>query len=110
GKYSETDELYSLTVHVDALDDEFEWIRSECKAVITDIKNHGLDMKTKNLILEDPLFLGKYSSGTKLKEKVMQYAGLLTAEDIKKVASKYLKVNHQYEFVFRNQKENEIVQ
>jgi len=108
GRYFKANELYSLTIHVDALDDEFEWIQSECKAVITDIKNHGVDMKTKNLILEDPLFLGRYASDPKLKEKVMQYAGSLTAEGIKNVATKYLKENHQYEFVFRNQKENEM--
>ncbi|WP_417361505.1 insulinase family protein [Galbibacter sp.] len=109
GRYSNSDELYSLTVHVDALDDEFEWIRSECKTIIKDIKNHGLNMETKNIILEDPLFLGRYSSSPKLKEKVMQYARSLTVEDIKKVATKYLNKKHQYEFAFRNHKENESI-
>ncbi|MEJ4087760.1 insulinase family protein [Galbibacter orientalis] len=109
GRYSKVDELYSLTIHVDALDDEFEWIRSECKTIINEIKNRGLDTETKNLILQDPLFIGRYASDPKLKEKVMQYARSLTAEDIKKVAAKYLVERHQYEFVLRNQKENEIV-
>lgn len=109
GRYSEADELFSLTIHVDALDDEFEWIRSECKEIIKEIKNHGLDRKTKNLILADPLFIGGYASDPNLKEKVMQYARSLTAEEIKKVASKYFVERHQYEFVLRNQVENEIV-
>lgn len=109
GKYSKADELYSLTVHVDTLDDEFEWIRSECRALITDIKNHGLDMETLKIILKDPLLLGKYSSNPKLKENVIQYAQSLTTEDIKNIAAKYLIESNQYEFVFCNQKENESI-
>ncbi|MGS2737751.1 M16 family metallopeptidase [Sinomicrobium sp. M5D2P17] len=106
GRYSKADALYSLTVYVDALDDELEWIRSQCKAMITDIKDHGLDMEAKDIVLEDPLFFGRYTSTPKLKTKVMQYARSLNAEDIKKVAAKYLKENHQYEFVFREHKED----
>src|SRR5690606_1916384 len=108
-RHSKADELYSLTVYVDTLDDEFKWVRSECKAIINEIKTQGLNEQTMNLILEDPLFFGRYSSSPKLKEKVMQYAKSLTTEDIKKVVSKYLKDSHLYEFTFRNHKEIEFV-
>ncbi|WP_461532635.1 M16 family metallopeptidase [Sinomicrobium sp.] len=101
GQYLKADALYNLAIFVDALDDELDWIRSECKTMITDIKEHGIDMHNKESILEDPLFLGRYTSTPELKEKVMQYARSLTAEDIKKVAVKYFKKSHQYEFVFR---------
>lgn len=109
GRYSDTNALYSIKIYLDALDDEFEWVRSECKTIITDIINHGVDMESKNLILEDPLFLDKYESRPNLKEKVIDYARSITEEDIKTVAAKYLIESHLYEFVFRHKKSNDVM-
>src|SRR5699024_1568657 len=80
GRYSDTNALYSTKIYLDTLDDEFEWVRSECKAIITDIINHGVDMESKNLILDNPLFLDKYESRPNLKEKVIHYARSITEE------------------------------
>lgn len=106
GRYIEKDALYSLAVYVDALDDELEWIRSECKAMIADIKDHGLNKKAIERVLKDPLFGGYYLSVPALEKKIMQYASLLTSKDIKKVAVKYFTEDNQYEFVFRERKKD----
>src|SRR5690606_7287366 len=105
-RYSEIDGLHSFTVFIDALDDELEWIRSECKKMIADIQVYGIGMEEKVRVLRDPLFFGRYSETPNYKAKVIQYASSLNATDIKKVAEKYFKEIHQYEFVFQENKEN----
>lgn len=106
GRYSKTKGLYSFTLYIDSLDDELEWIRSECKAMIEDIKDNGINKESKKIVLEDPLFFGRYSTTPQLQEKVMQFANSLSSIDIKKVAAKYFKESQQYEFVFRENDEN----
>lgn len=102
-RYSEKDALYSLAISVDALDDELEWIASECKGMITEILKNGIDNDAKNRVSQDPLFLGQYAASPKLKSIMLEYASSLTPKDIKKVAIRYLKNKHQYEFVFKEQ-------
>src|SRR5690606_8750700 len=60
GSYSETDNLYSLAIYVDGLEDELEKIKYECKAIIDDLKNNGISLEAKNRILSNPLYRGKY--------------------------------------------------
>ncbi|WP_417359638.1 insulinase family protein [Galbibacter sp.] len=109
GRYSKADALYSLTIFVDALDDELQWVRKEIKTMIIDLKDHGIAMDEKDIVLEDPLFFGRYMSTPKLKEKIMEYARSLTSEKIKEVATKYLNEIHQYEFVLKESKKDFVI-
>ena len=104
--YSEKQSLYNFTIYVESLDDELEWIRSECNSLIKEIKNKGIAKRVITRILADPLFLDRYESNPSLKAKVVHYARSLTSIDFKKVASKYFNKNHQYEFVFRENEKN----
>ena len=106
GSYSETDNLYSLAIYVDGLEDELEKIKYECKAIIDDLKNNGISLEAKNRILSNPLYRGKYISTRKLHQKVNQYIKSLSVENIKAIATKYLKEENQYEFIFMENNEN----
>ena len=104
GKYSETDELYNLAIYVDGLGDELESIRTDAKNMIAELVSYGISPEERDRILIDPLFFGRYASTPLLQEKIIQYASSLTTKDIRKVARKYLKKNHQYEFAFKESK------
>ena len=109
GRYSKVNSLYSLAIFVDTLDDELDLIRKETKNMVTELRYNGISKEEKKVVLENPLFVGRYTSTPKLQEKVMRYAHSLTSEDFKKVASKYFKENYQYEFVYRESMDDLIV-
>lgn len=105
GRFLKSDGIYSLAIYVDGIENELYQIRYECKAMIDNLKNHGISLEAKNRILDDPIYKARYKSTPKLQEKVNQYIKLLNAESFKKVAKKYLKVKNQYEFLFKENSE-----